>query len=280
MNRVLFEGETISYTNAATDSDLPPNALTFSLQNPPAGATINPTNGVFTWTPDESQGPSTNQIVMIVSDDGTPSLTATQSFTVIVLETNSAPTLAGISNHTIFEGETLTFTNTASDTDLPANTLVFSLENAPTNAVIDGVTGVFSWTPNQSQAPATNTIAVIVTDNGIPSLTATQFFTVTVLKTNHAPVLVVVADKIVHAGSLVLLTNTATDSDLPANALTFSLDPGAPAGAGIASYRTTASEKVQKLPPGGEEGSTPLSPVQSLIMTSAKSSARNMLIRP
>jgi hypothetical protein len=32
---------------------------------------------VFTWTPDESQGPSTNLIVVIVNDNGSPSLSAT-----------------------------------------------------------------------------------------------------------------------------------------------------------------------------------------------------------
>lgn len=34
-----------------------PNVLTYSLSNAPAGATINPTNGVITWTPTEAQGP-------------------------------------------------------------------------------------------------------------------------------------------------------------------------------------------------------------------------------
>ncbi len=49
----------------------------------------------------------------------------------------------------------------------------------PTNAVVDPVTGIFRWRPTASQAPATNTITVTATDNGIP-LSASQQFTVIV----------------------------------------------------------------------------------------------------
>ena len=41
-------------------------------------------NGVFTWTPTGGQAPSTNQMSIRVADNGTPSLSATQSFTVFV----------------------------------------------------------------------------------------------------------------------------------------------------------------------------------------------------
>jgi len=67
---------------------MPPNMLTFSLStSAPAGATINPGNGFFTWTPSESQGGATYNFAAIVSDNGAPPLSATQSVAIVVLKT-------------------------------------------------------------------------------------------------------------------------------------------------------------------------------------------------
>ena len=58
-------------------------------------------------------------------------------------------------------------------------TLTFSLgANAPAGATMTALGGQFTWQP--SAAPGTNTISFIVTDNGVPSLSATQSFRVTV----------------------------------------------------------------------------------------------------
>jgi len=42
---------TLTITNVATDSDVPPNALTFSLDAGRPTASIGATDGVFAWTP-------------------------------------------------------------------------------------------------------------------------------------------------------------------------------------------------------------------------------------
>jgi hypothetical protein len=95
-DRTIFEGETLMVVNMASDPDMPVNMLTFSLEtNAPAGAVINPTNGVFTWTPDETQWPGTNTITVRVTDDGSPNLSAARSFTVVALRTNRAPVFVG-----------------------------------------------------------------------------------------------------------------------------------------------------------------------------------------
>jgi len=93
-NPVVNELSLLTFTVTASDPD--GDALTFALDNAPAGAAINSTNGVFTWTPTEAQGPSTNTMSVRVTDNGSPSLSATQTFTVTVNEVNSAPTLAAI----------------------------------------------------------------------------------------------------------------------------------------------------------------------------------------
>jgi hypothetical protein len=202
------------------------------LVNPPAGATID-TNGVITWTPSEVQGPSTNTIATIVTDNGVPQLSATNSFTVIVTEVNSAPVLPVQTNLIVPELLLLTVTNRASDSDIPANSLSYALVNPPAGAGID-TNGVITWTPSEVQGPSTNTITTIVMDNGVPSLSATNSFTVIVTEVNSAPVLPVQADRQLASGQTLVVTNTATDSDLPANVLSYSLiNP--PAGATVSS---------------------------------------------
>ena len=86
----MAELATLTVTNAATDSDLPANVLSYRLEGAPEGATID-AQGVITWTPTEAQGPSTNLITVVVTDDGSPALSATNTFTVIVSEVNTAP---------------------------------------------------------------------------------------------------------------------------------------------------------------------------------------------
>src|SRR4029078_10314082 len=112
------ELSTLTVTNAGSDSDLPGNNLTYTLLAAPTNAIIS-TNGVISWIPTEAQGPSTNTFTTVVTDDGVPPLSATNSFQVVVTEINSAPVLPVQTNYTIAEFTTLTVTNTATDSDLP-----------------------------------------------------------------------------------------------------------------------------------------------------------------
>src|SRR5262249_35249409 len=152
------------------DPDLPANALTFSLIAPPSGAAINPSTGLFTWRPTETQGPGSYTVRVRVTDNGAPSLSDTRSFIVAVNESNSAPVLAPIADQTINEGGTLTLTATATDPDVPANNLTFALRRAPAGATINTINGLFTWTPSPDQVPSTNLITIRVTDDGVPNL--------------------------------------------------------------------------------------------------------------
>src|SRR5207249_1170337 len=141
----------------------------------------------------EAQGPSTNTFTTIVTDNGSPNLSATNTFTVVVNEVNSAPVLPAIARKSVMEVKSVTVTNTATDSDLPANTLTYTLTvsdaaGAVTNASISA-SGVITWTPTEAQGPNTNTFTTIVTDNGSPNLSATNTFAVVVNEVNSAPVL-------------------------------------------------------------------------------------------
>jgi hypothetical protein len=94
------------------------------------------------------------------------------------LAANTAPTLAAISSQTVNVGQTVAFTATATDTDQPPQTLTFSLLNGP--GTLNASSGAFSWRPAVSNANTVNPVSLMVADNGTPSLSATQSFTITV----------------------------------------------------------------------------------------------------
>jgi hypothetical protein len=97
--------------------------------------------------------------------------------------TNTPPIMGAISDSTIFEGQLLLFTASATDTDVPPQHLTFSLDDgAPANAAINPDTGLFSWRPSAVQVPSTNAISVRVTDDGTPPMSAATTFTVFVAR--------------------------------------------------------------------------------------------------
>ncbi len=141
---------------------------------------------------------------------------------------NNPPVLAAIGNKSVDEGILLTFTVSATDADLPANTLTFSLDSgAPTGATINPTTGQFSWTPGEADGPGVYTVTVRVVDDGTPSLDDFETFNITVGEVNQPPVLAAIGNKSVDEGSRLTFTASASDADVPANNLTFSLDAGA-----------------------------------------------------
>jgi len=221
IDRTIQELTTLIVTNTATDPSAPPGTLTYALVNPPSGAVID-TNGIIAWTPSEAQGPATNTITTVVSDSSFPPLSATNSFTVTVLEVNSAPVLPLQPDRTIAELTTLLVTNTATDSDIPANTLSYSFLLAPAAATVDA-NGVISWITTEADGPGVYTLTTVVTDNGIPPLSATNSFTVTVDEVNSPPVLTVPPNQTINELTLLSVSASATDPDIPANILTFSL---------------------------------------------------------
>src|SRR6266702_1856517 len=229
--QTIAEQTALSVNATATDSDLPANTLTFALVSGPTGLTVS-SAGAIAWTPTEAQGPSTNTVTVRVFDNGTPSISVTNSFQVIVTEVNTPPVLTLPATQTIAEQTVLSVTATASDSDLPANTLVLARVSGPTGLTVSS-SGAIAWTPTEAQGPSTNTVTVRVFDDGTPSISVTNSFLVIVTEVNSAPVLAPIADRTNSVGQTVSFTASATDSDLPPNLLLFSLGPGAPAGATI-----------------------------------------------
>ena len=94
-NSMVNVGVTVNFTNSAADVDAPAQSLTFSLLSAPSGATLGSSSGVFNFRPTTLQGGTSNYITMVVADNGSPSLSATQSFAVVVNVLNQSTFGAG-----------------------------------------------------------------------------------------------------------------------------------------------------------------------------------------
>ena len=162
------EGTLIGFTATATDGDVP-GSVTFTLEDGagsvPAGATIT-AGGVFTFTPAEAQGPGVFSFDVVVTDNTL--LEDRETITVTVNEANNAPVLDPVGAQFGDEGTLIGFTATATDGDVPANTLAFALEDGagsvPAGATITAG-GVFTFTPSEAQGPGVYSFDVVVTDN-------------------------------------------------------------------------------------------------------------------
>jgi hypothetical protein len=172
----IDEEQTLTFTATDTNSVSP----SFRLVGAPTGATIDLTSGAFSWKPTEAQGPGTFAFIVRLTDGATID---ERSITVQVAEVNSAPVLSGMpASLTTAPGSLITFTATATDVDLIdglPNTLTYSLVGAPVNAWIDPDTGVFTWTPDETNPLGTYTFKVRVADDGVPSLHDTKTIAVT-----------------------------------------------------------------------------------------------------
>jgi len=242
--RRVAEGNALSFALSASDSDQPAQKLTFSLISGPEGLTVNPTSGQVSFRPTEAQGPSTNTVVVRVTDNGTPVMSGTNAFSIVVLEVNQAPELASVENLTIDPMKPTVIRLSAKDADLPVQKLTFALVDGPKGMAVDPSEGVVSWTPTVEQAMAQYPVTVSVSDG---SSTVSTSFQVTVRSSNTAPKIADVSLRRVAEGNALSFALSASDSDQPAQKLTFSLISG-PEGltvnptSGQVSFRPTEAQ--------------------------------------
>jgi hypothetical protein len=185
----------------------------------PAGASINGSSGAFSWTPTEAQGPGTYRFKVKVADNGSPVMSDDEEITVTVAEVNVAPVLAAIGDKNVAFASTLTFTASATDADIPANTLSYSLVNGtiscgtvtsctvPAGASINSSSGAFSWT---NGALGTYRFKVKVTDNGSPVMSDDEEITVTVSPASTTTALTLSPSTVQYSDKLTTLKATIT----------------------------------------------------------------------
>ena len=219
-DQTVDEMSLLTFTATATDPDAG-QTLTFSLDPGfPTGATIDPSTGVFNFTPTEDQGPGTHSATIRVADDFDPPCSVFDTFTITVNEVggeNACPVLAAIGDKTVTEGVLLTFTATATDADA-GQTLTFSLINLiPPGTTIDPSTGVFTWTPASDQGPGASDVTIQVSDNAATPCVDSEIIHVTVLDAgggeNTPPVVDAPDTRTVDEGQMLTFTVSATDAD-------------------------------------------------------------------
>ena len=125
----ISELSSYTFDADATDADVPVQSLTFSLVGGPTGASMTATNGVFSWTPTEAQGPGDYTFTVRVGDGVA---NTDQTVVLHVTDFNVAPLMTGVPvSATTPELVAYMFDADATDADLPAQPLTFSLENGP-----------------------------------------------------------------------------------------------------------------------------------------------------
>lgn len=175
-NKVGNEESLITFTASATDPDNG-QTLTYSLVGAPAGASIDPASGVFTWTPTEAQGPGQYTFDVRVTDNGVPALSASETITVTVNEV--VKTIAGSVDLQDFFGslvaETVAFEFRSPGSTTPLETVnailsptgTFSFALAPDNLPA----GVYDVTAKGSHWLRQKTASVSIAPNGASGLT-------------------------------------------------------------------------------------------------------------
>ncbi len=88
-NEAAFRGLTVNSTGALRLKTLPqddggtPFVFSLAAGNPP-GATINPTNGLISWTPGRAYAATTNYLSIIVTDPANPALSTSETLAVVI----------------------------------------------------------------------------------------------------------------------------------------------------------------------------------------------------
>ncbi len=176
------EGIAFSFTVTANDPDL--NTVYYSLIGAPGGMTIDSVTGQMTWTP--SFLDSGMRLGVIEAHDlFGGSASHPQLFAVV--DSNRTPVFSIVPNDTIIvEGQLYSVSIVAPDPDSDV-VKYFIQSGQPPLLTLDSMSGLISWTPDNSLA-GIYPITIVITDskeNG----TATHSFTITVNNINLAPLI-------------------------------------------------------------------------------------------
>ncbi|BDD12201.1 hypothetical protein FUAX_46330 (plasmid) [Fulvitalea axinellae] len=185
----IDEGSELSFDVSAEDPNKDGVGFALSAEAIAAGLTLN--GSTVTWTPNESQGPSSYTFTLTATDDSDQALSSTIDFTVNVGEVNEQHSLATLQDITLPEHEELAFTLQVSDVDLPRQPFVYSVDQAGQDLgfQVNASTGEVSWTPGEDHGGNTYTVEFTVVDGSTENFTASTSLKVTVTEVNDPVVI-------------------------------------------------------------------------------------------
>jgi PKD repeat protein len=185
-------GETTTFDLSAYVRDLEGDTLSFAVQSGPEGMSIDATTGVITW---DVAAHATGKLrsYIRVSDDnaaGAVSRLVQVNFNVSAEQpqpsSNQAPRWQGISTQTGELGAELSIDLSAFASDPNGDGITYHLLSAPEGAVIDPVTGLFTWTASSDFYGRNAVVQVAAVDDAAVSKTAVRTFGIRLNRT--APV--------------------------------------------------------------------------------------------
>ncbi|WP_194928672.1 YPDG domain-containing protein [Pseudactinotalea sp. HY158] len=155
-----------TFTDGKGETADAPEGTIFALgADAPAGATIDGSTGVITWTPGAGDANSTVDIPVVVTypDDSTDDVNA--AFVVGTIADDLTPAY-GTTEATVdtpVTSDPPTFTGGDGPAEAPTGTTFALGDDAPAGASIDEETGAITWTPTQADSGTTVQIPVVVT---------------------------------------------------------------------------------------------------------------------
>lgn len=178
-NLTVQQDDLYTYNFILFDGDNDP--LTALLAVAPAGMVLSAA-GNITWIPNNSQVAPT-PVSIVVTD--TANASATQNFTIAVLNKNDPPRINSTPITTAVQDAPYVYSVTAGDPDIPfGDVLTFTLKQAPQYMAVGATTGIIAWVPQANQV-GQHPIVVAVQDTA--GLVDTQNFTITVFNINDPP---------------------------------------------------------------------------------------------
>lgn len=202
-----FSGASYQYSVRAVDLDPGDRAsLRWTLQQAPAGMSLDVQRGILSWTPENKDVGSHTVQVQVTDRQG--GLSASQTFVLRVVLNNQAPKVtSSVPTANLKEGEAFVTQLQATDPN-PRDVLTYRLLRGPSGMLLDPRSGLLSWTPGSSDV-GSHPVTWEVSD---PSgQRVAQSFTLQVDDTNNAPTIVSVPAKGAIVGSLYTYTLSIQD---------------------------------------------------------------------
>ena len=212
-NVTVNENSSYSFQPYASDADN--DSLMFNIVNKPSWASFNTSNGSLAGTPTSNDVGVHGNISISVSDGiGSSYL---ESFSITVIETNSAPSIGGVPLARVNQNTFYSFQPIVNDPD--DDVLSFFIVNKPTWAEFSSSTGELSGTPLNSDVGTVSNIVVSVTDGqeNVPL----PAFSITVVDENNTPTISGEPITALYENAAYSFTPNANDID--GDMLTFSI---------------------------------------------------------